>query len=574
MEFNDLIRKTRKLDTKATDNTKVAVLGHYATQYFCKALVANGKLNNTAIDLYEADFDQIDLEALDPNSSLYHHDANYTILLYDSKILQLNFLKLSIKEKNNFAQDFITQFSHTVDNVFTNSKSKVITFNLAPIKDDILNLLSFKKEHSFAYQLQLINIELTKLSFSQDSLFVLDASALFFKHGMDNVYSSKLYVTTSQPYDLNFIPALSNLVINLINSLSGRIQKCLILDLDNTLWGGIIGDDGINKIEIGDLGDGKIFTEIQLWAKNLKERGVILCVCSKNDEAVAKAPFEQLDSMELGLEDISVFVANWNNKADNIRSIQKVLNIGLDAMVFIDDNPAEREIVRDNLPEVCVPELPEAPENYMKYLSGMDLFSTVSYSALDKDRTNQYQAEAKRISFKQTTNIGDYLKSLKMEGITNQLNDQDISRIAQLTQRSNQFNLRTQRFSENDLISWAEKERNEVFSFSLKDRFGNYGIIAVIMIEGVLDNLNSVSICNWMMSCRVLKRGVEKYCMNFLAKHFREKGIKNIYGEYVPSAKNNMVRDHYQELGFSSSTHENLWEINISNYDTKDNYIN
>ena len=237
--------------------------------------------------------------------------------------------------------------------------------------------------------------------------------------------------------------------------------------MDNTTWGGIIGDDGIEKIQIGTLGLGKAFTELQLWAKNLKERGIILAVCSKNTDHIAKEPFEKHPDMILRLEDIAVFVANWENKADNIRYIQSVLNIGFDSMVFLDDNPFERNLVRQELPEVTVPELPKDPAEYITYLQQFNLFETVSYSKLDSDRTSKYQEEAKRVGMKKSfASVDDYLGNLNMLAIAASFDDFNVPRIAQLTQRSNQFNLRTIRYTEKDVRDIMASDKHYSMSVS------------------------------------------------------------------------------------------------------------
>jgi HAD-superfamily phosphatase, subfamily IIIC len=195
----------------------------------------------------------------------------------------------------------------------------------------------------------------------------------------ESLISNKFYINADMPFSLDALPTIAKGVVDIVNACEGKFNKCVILDLDNTLWGGIIGDDGIDNIEIGDLGIGKAFTELQEWLKELKKRGIILCICSKNEEILAKEPFLKHPDMVLSLEDIAVFVANWKNKADNIRFIQNVLNIGFDSMVFIDDNPFERNQVKLEIPELTIPELPKDPVDYLSYLKGLNLFETTSY---------------------------------------------------------------------------------------------------------------------------------------------------------------------------------------------------
>jgi FkbH-like protein len=351
----------------------------------------------------------------------------------------------------------------------------------------------------------------------------------------------------------------------------GLFKKCVILDLDNTVWGGIIGDDGIENIQIGQLGIGKAFTEFQRWLKKLRQRGIILAVCSKNTESVAKEPFEKHPEMVLRLSDIAVFMANWDNKADNIRKIQKILNIGFDSMVFLDDNPFERNVVQRNLPQITVPELPEDPALYLDYLYSLNLFETVSHSGEDVKRTEQYQKEAERTVFKESfTNEDDFLKNLDMVSETKPFASFTIPRVAQLSQRSNQFNLRTVRYTEEDMKRIAQSEKYLTLSFTLEDKFGDNGLICAIILEKT--DSRTLFIDTWFMSCRVLKRGMESYVLNSIIDIAQKHGYDDIIGEYIPSPKNEIVRNHYKNLGFTAIS-ENRWKLDITTYEQKKNFI-
>ncbi|MDP9040519.1 MAG: HAD-IIIC family phosphatase, partial [Bacteroidota bacterium] len=369
---------------------------------------------------------------------------------------------------------------------------------------------------------------------------------------------------------LSVLPAVAAKTVDLIGAMSGVFKKCLILDLDNTMWGGIIGDDGMENIQLGTLGIGKAFTEFQYWIKKLKNRGIIIAVCSKNTESVAKEPFENHPDMVLGMDDIAVFVANWDNKADNIRQIQSILNIGFDSMVFLDDNPFERNMVRENIPGITVPELPEDPAEYLEFLYQQNLFETISFSNEDAERTKQYQVEAKRsVQQKSFTNEDDFLKSLNMVSLVEPFNKFNTPRVAQLSQRSNQFNLRTVRYTESDIETIASAKDIFSFSFTLEDKFGDNGMICVIILKKEDDQ--TLFIDTWFMSCRVLKRGMENFVLNTIAHFAREKGYTNLKGEYIETAKNEMVKNHYLHLGFQPS--DGYWLLNACTYEDKKCFI-
>jgi FkbH-like protein len=336
----------------------------------------------------------------------------------------------------------------------------------------------------------------------------------------------------------------------LLAAARGRSAKCLVLDLDNTLWGGIIGDDGLEGIVLGQGSEiGEAHAELQRYALSLTERGVILAICSKNDEANALAPFTSHPEMILKREHIACFVANWTDKATNLRSIAKQLNIGLDALVFVDDNPAERAIVRQELPQVHVPELPDEPSAYVTTLAAAGYFEALSLTDDDRARASQYQANADRERLKDSaTDMDTYLQSLRMTLTAGPFDSMNLQRIVQLINKTNQFNLMTERLTEAEVLARMNDPRWLTLYARLTDRFGDNGLIAILMarVEGA-----DAIIETFLMSCRVLGRGVEQACLNLLATAAQSHGAHRLIGQYRPTEKNNMVRDLYPDLGFT-----------------------
>jgi FkbH-like protein len=403
-----------------------------------------------------------------------------------------------------------------------------------------------------------------------NNFFLCDLATIQNQVGKSNFFHTSVYISTEMVLSLNVLPLVAKRTVDVLKVLNGNLKKCVILDLDNTVWGGVIGDDGIENIQIGSLGIGKAFTEFQNWVKKLKSRGIIIAVCSKNTESIAKEPFEKHPDMVLRLDDISVFIANWENKADNIREIQSILNIGFDSMVFLDDNPFERNLVRENIIGITVPELPEDPAEYLEYLYTLNLFETNSFSEEDKERTKLYQIEAKRVVTKQKfTNEDDFLKSLDMVSIVSSFTKFNIPRVAQLSQRSNQFNLRTIRYTESDVENLVKSNDYITFAFTLKDKFGDNGLIAVVVLKKNCET--DLFIESWFMSCRVLKRGMENFILNTLVSYSKTNGFKRIIGEYIPTQKNEIVKDHYQNLGFLQEN--SLWTLASETYKDRANYI-
>ncbi|HOD15757.1 MAG TPA: HAD-IIIC family phosphatase [Spirochaetota bacterium] len=567
-DFNQL-KKNLKKDFSKFKSARIALLGDSATQLLAQAIRGYGYEVEMSFEIWEADYDQIEMQVFDTSSEVYASKPDYVIIFQSTQKLMKYFYKLPASERAGFADAHLEKVRGMYDTVTSKLKCRVIYFNFAMMDDAVFGNFANKIDFSFTYQLRKINLGLMDLARGLKNLFINDIESLACRYGTDTVNDMSIYVNTDIVFSLDFMPAVAKNIADIILAISGKLKKCAILDLDNTLWGGIIGDDGMENIQLGDLGIGKAFTEFQLWLKELKKRGILLAVCSKNTEEIAREPFEKHPDMVLRMEDISIFVANWDNKADNIRRIQSVLNIGFDSMVFIDDNPVEREMVKTHVPDVTVPDMPEDPAEYAGFLRSLNLFETASFSEEDESRTEQYQQEAKRkIAQEVYTNEDDFLASLNMKAAVSPFNKFNTPRVSQLTQRSNQFNLRTVRYTEDDIAKIAASAEYLNRAFSLKDKFGDYGLISVIILHKREDAL---FIDTWIMSCRVLKRGMEIFTLNEIVRIAREAGFKKIIGEYLPTPKNGLVKNHYADLGFQSTGGH--WLLDVDSYADRVNFI-
>jgi FkbH-like protein len=566
-----LLKKNLKKPVEGFKTVRVALLGDSATQFLAQAIKGMGVENALNLEIFEAEFNQIDRQILDPTSELYEFAADAVIIFESSHKLLQKYNKTTIDERCSFADEHITSIQQRLTTLQAKTNAKIIFCNYTEEDDRVFGQYSNKIESSFIFQLRKLNFLLQEFAAQTNNLYICDLSTIQNTIGREKFWPPSIYPNTEMVVSIDALPYFASAVVQIIAAFQGNFKKCIILDLDNTLWGGVIGDDGLENIQIGQLGIGKVFTEFQHWVKKLRQRGIIVAVCSKNTESVAKEPFEKHPDMVLRLTDIAVFMANWENKADNIRKIQQILNIGFDSMVFIDDNPFERNMVRENIPQITVPELPEDPALYLDYLYELNLFETVSYSGEDAKRTEQYQKEAERAVFQESfTDEDDFLKSLNMVSDTKPFDDFSIPRIAQLSQRSNQFNLRTVRYTEEDVKRIAQSDQYLTLSFTLEDKFGDNGLICAIILEKREDK--TLFIDTWFMSCRVLKRGMEAYTLNSIAELAKANGYDKIIGEYIPTPKNEMVRDHYKNLGFEL-TGDGLWRLDVGNYENKSNHI-
>ncbi len=568
-DFSQL-KKNLKKDFYGLKAIKVAVLGDSATQFLVQALRGEGYEKGFDLQIQEADFNQIERQVFDPSSELYEFKPEIVIVFQSSHKLLGKYNKLKPEQHSLFASFELESMTNIYLALAKNAQAKIIFYNYTEIDDAVFGNHANKTESSFLFQLRKLNYELMLYASQNTGLFLCDISSIQNQVGKANFFHTSVYINTEMVLSIDVLPKVAARTVDLISAIHGTIKKCVILDLDNTTWGGIIGDDGLENIQIGNLGIGKAFSEFQYWVKKLKNRGIIVAVCSKNTEAVAIEPFESHPDMVLDLEDIAVFIANWENKADNIRHIQRVLNIGFDSMVFLDDNPFERSIVRENIPGICVPELPEDPADFLEYLYSLNLFETISFSFEDTERTKLYQIEAKRNLVQQKfTNEDDFLKSLNMISLVQPFNKFNTPRVAQLSQRSNQFNLRKVNYTDADIEALALSENHFTFAFTLEDKFGDNGLICVVILQK--ENCQCVFINTWLMSCRVLKRGMENFVLNTIATFAKEKGFRILKGEYLPTAKNDMVKDHYFNLGFEKNN--DYWELPLINYEQKKSFI-
>lgn len=374
------------------------------------------------------------------------------------------------------------------------------------------------------------------------------------------------------------IPELAFNIANIMKSIYGKNKKAFVLDLDNTLWGGVVGDDGPDQIEIGqETSIGQVYSEFQEYIKAYKELGIMLTINSKNEEENALAGLNRPDSI-LKPEDFLVIKANWNPKDQNIVQIAKDLNIGTDSLVFIDDNPAERHLVSSQIPDVEVPEI-NTPEQYIEVIDRSGFFEVTNLSEDDLKRNVMYQAnEARKKQENSYENYDEYLLSLEMKAEIQPFSSVYMSRIAQLTNKSNQFNLTTRRCSVAELETLAQNPSYITLYGKLKDKFGDNGVVSVVFGHQDSENSREFHIDLWLMSCRVLKRGMEFAMMDSLVKRCKEKGILELYGYYYETPKNKMVKEFYSIEGFDKLSEDELgnstWKLDLSTgYDKKNKVI-
>lgn len=478
----------------------------------------------------------------------------------------LYFKKIDYNEIANYYNLLIKELSKYDAKIFL---SNLVNF-------DKLDFGTFtKKLNNLRFELIIKLNQFLINKIKENNFYLLDLETLTYKYGLSRYRDKSKFLFGRIPFTLDYSNYLFPIISNLISIASGKIKKILVLDLDNTLWGGILGDDGPEGIIIGnDTPVGKAFLDFQRSVLNLKKRGVLLAICSKNELANVKNVFKKNENMILKFNDFVSIKANWNNKAQNIKEISRELNIGTDSFVFFDDNPVERNLIRHHLPEILVPELDEDPSNYTNILLDSYYFDIVTFSKEDLSRSKTYLKNLKREQLKENfNNIDDYLKSLKMSCEVSEFKNENFGRVVQLFQRSNQFNFTTIRYSLNDVKKITKNKNKVTFEFSFKDKFSNYGVISLIVCNLVKKTL---VIENWVMSCRVLNRTLENFIINKLVKFCLKNKIQFLESKFIKTEKNILVKNLFNDLGFSVKKQNNKFKeyiLNVEKFKVKKTFL-
>ncbi len=409
------------------------------------------------------------------------------------------------------------------------------------------------------------NNQLASLKMPGISIFDLDwVSSLIGKYAWSD---DRLWFHSKHGISPSALPLLTYHGARFIEALQGRAKRVLILDLDNTLWGGVLGDDGVDGIQIG-LGEpqGEAYYHFQKYLAALKESGILLVICSKNEEVFVREAFRQHADMPLKWKDFAAVVANWENKPRNIQTLAETLGLDPSCFVFIDDQPAERAFVRQEFPTLAVPELPEDPSQYQRVLDSYRYFETATLTEEDHHRTEMYQQLSKVNSQLRThPNLDEFLKSLAMRSHHSEFDRAHLQRITQLINKSNQFNLTGLRMKEAEVVAMMGNPQIYTQYFNLQDKFTDHGLVALVMLE---KRDQELFILNWLMSCRILGRGLEKFVQNWIYKTAKQIGVAQIRGRYVPSGRNKLVEKHYPNLGYSAIPaqfpEDNEWYLDLN----------
>ncbi len=528
---------------------RLGIIGSATTHFLVPVLIATAARHGLLLECVEAEYGQFMQAALDPESSIHRAQCDAVLVAIDQRGLPLVPTPGNAEAAAQSVAASLEQLRAIRAGVAQHGRAVCIVQTLPRPVEALFGSFDSALPGTPRRLIDDLNRGLLEsLMGSQDLL--LDVAHLAETVGLSRFHDAKMWNLAKLPFSSSALPLYAEHACRLVAALRGKSKKCLVLDLDNTVWGGVIGDDGLEGILIGQ-GDatGEAHLEVQRTALALRQRGVVLAVSSKNNDDVARKPFAEHPEMLLRQDHIAVFQANWQDKASNLRAIASELNIGLDSLVFLDDNPAERELVRRLSPEVAVPELPADPALYARTLLAAGYFEAITFSEEDQKRAALYQDNARRVALqKQAGDLDAYLASLDMRMTVQPFDATGRSRIAQLINKSNQFNLTTRRYTELEVAELERDPRVFTLQIRLADTFGDNGMISVLVCRQRDD---AWDIDTWLMSCRVLGRRVEQAVLAELVAQARARGLRRLVGEYLPTEKNKLVEDHYEKLGFS-----------------------
>ena len=546
---------------QSLERVRLALLGSSTTHHLLAGLRAAGLRRGLWIELFEGGYGQYLQQALEPSAALRSFAPEMVVFALDA----IHLLQLT-EDGTRPALQQLQRCWHSMQTTFG---ATVVQQTGLPRFEDLLGNNEFRLPDSPQTRLAALNAELRPVAAAKGvPLLAVDRYVNW--GGIDAWHDPALWHLAKQEVHPSAAALWGDLLARVIAAARGRSKKCLVLDLDNTLWGGVLGDEGAAALRIGQ---GSAVAEahfaLQEFCLRLRERGVLLAVCSKNDEEIARAAFQSGGEMPLKLSDFACFVANWRDKASNLREIASQLNLGLDALVFLDDNPAERALIRQELPEVAVPELDEDPANFVRSLTRAGYFEALAITEEDRLRAGQYGSDRTRLPpTASVTDVRGHLRGLAMRVTFSSFDEDSLERIVQLANKTNQFNLTTLRLGPERVRQWIAAPEMLTWKARLTDRFGDHGIITLLAGELRVDG--TFELLLWLMSCRVFGREVEHACLNVVVEELALRGVSRLIAPYRPTAKNGLLTERLVALGFMLQGEDGAetqhWELRIATY--------
>lgn len=577
LKLSELVKQVRNLDAMSGvyPSINIAFLRNITIDTIIPFFKFLCYKENFKANIYMSDYDTVMQDVMDGNSLLYKHNPEIVVICLKIETLAeklvMNFSQLSQADVNEEVVRVINFINKVLTEIRQKSNAMILINNFETPLYPSFGIYDYQDKTKHINTFREMNFSLLDTVRKFDSVYVVDVDVLRALAGYNNYIDHRYWHIGKAPYTREASKMFAKEYIKFVRAFKGKSRKCLILDCDNTLWGGVIGEDGMGKIEIGKSYPGSGYREFQQAILNLYNRGIMLAICSKNNEQDVLEVFDKHPEMILRKEHFIVMKINWNDKATNIKEISHELNIGLDSLVFIDDSDFEINMVKQIIPEVLAIQLPKEPSKYLDLLSSIGLFDTLAFSDEDSKRNEMYKAEMNRKKTESVfATIEEYYKYLEMEVFINKADKFSIPRISQLTEKTNQFNLTTKRYHESEIKALVKLPDSDVYFLRLKDRFGDSGIVGVVILRYIGKDC---LIDTFLLSCRVIGRGVEKVLLNFCIEAGKQKNCMNIIGLYSPTKRNQIVKDFYEQSEFSLIENANsFYRYCLSTNNIKVNY--
>jgi FkbH-like protein len=553
--LSNYIKKAKKIEKiEHQKRIKIAILSNFTITGLAESIRVKCHKINVDCSSYVSGYNQYNQEILNLESKLHQFKPEITFLVIDSKNLFKGnydiFHTKSIEKKKEFVNEKLEELLILVKTFAEKSKSKIIISNLSIPSYSPLGILEMKN-YGISQMILDFNEKLKTRLKDQDSIYVYDLFQFYYRFGEQNITDPQKIVMGDIKISFNHIPYLAEEFLGYIKPFLGLNKKCIVLDLDNTLWGGIVGEDGFNGIKLGPDPLGNIFVEFQHWLLSLHNRGIILAINSKNNFDEAIRVIQDHKYMVLKEKHFASIRINWKDKIQNMKEIAEEINIGLDSIVFFDDDPRNCEIVKTALPEVLTINLPKDPLFYLPLIQNMNDFNTLKITDEDRKRGEIYHIQKQRVELKaKTNNLEEYLKKLETKVTVKDLDESTLSRISQLTMKTNQFNLTTKRYPEEKIKAMMNNSQMMVGCVQVEDKFGDNGITGAFIIKS--ENNEEWYIDTFLLSCRVIGREIEQAIMSHIVEKAKKEGLKRIIAEFISTKKNSPASDFLENCGFEN----------------------
>jgi len=580
IQLDNALRRAAAAEVKGFATIRLALLSSATIDHLLPAMRVAALRRRLRLEIYKPSFGQYRQELFDPDSALYAFRPDLVLLsLSASELIAGLSLAASTEDAARAESAALSGLRELWRKAREIARAGVIQQSFLDTSDALFGSFDRQVAGAPARLIERLNVALADAA-AEDGVVLLDVARFSARDGLGHWFDVTRWLQGKIEIAPEAASIYGELLARLIGAQRGLSKKCLVLDLDNTLWGGVVGDVGLEGIVLGQgSATGEAHLALQRYAKSLAERGIILAICSKNEPAIVESVFRDHPEMILKRTDIAAFAVNWTDKAENLRSVATALNIGLDSLVFVDDNPVERARIREALPMVAVPELPDDPANYVRCIADAGYFEAVAFTEEDRQRAGQYAAnnerEALRGSFQ---SMDEFLRGLQMSVQYGPITPVDLTRATQLINKTNQFNTTTRRLSTEEVSALAASPHGLTLQFRLLDRFGDNGLVSVMLLRSDPQQPQVLEVVNWVMSCRVFGRQLEDEAMNIAVEAARTLGAAWLQADFIATKKNGVISNLFEKLGFTRVEGETVaersrWIIELADYTHRPTFI-